>query len=519
MTRNPKIKNREHILSLAHKIKEEGKKIVLVYGHFNVIHPGHIRFLNFAKSLGDQLIVAIVGQKDLKVTNEDDYYTQDDRALGVSSHEMVDGVHVLESSIVEFIKDLKPNFYVKGREFESKKNQIQDEISAIEHIGGKIIFSSGEVDRSNFKIQKFQNSFEAIHKRKFDFYKTCEKQEISLTKIQNHLSDFHQLKILVIGDTIVDQFVSCDTLGVSSEAPVLAIRELENREFIGGAAIIAQHIKSLGADCTFVSVLGEDHTASYVRKNLDDSMIKSFLLSDPSRPTTFKIRYMVENQKLLRVSRLKQHDISSDLEEKILTYLDQIQGFHGIIISDFVYGVITEKILHKIFEISRSKNIKVFGDVQCSSQLGDVTKFKNIELITPTEKEARIGLSDQSSGLEALAQNLIRTTNNRHVAITLGSQGILAYSHKEHTGEVISEYFSALEENPVDVAGAGDSVMSGYALGLCSGLSLMEASAFASCLAGISVSRIGNIPIKTDEIQNYIQEIINISSRQSKDND
>jgi bifunctional ADP-heptose synthase (sugar kinase/adenylyltransferase) len=186
----------------------------------------------------------------------------------------------------------------------------------------------------------------------------------------------------------------------------------------------------------------------------------------------------------------------------------KIENYHGIIISDFVYGVITPKIIDKIFDISKTKNIKVFGDVQCSSQMGDVTKFKNIELITPTEKEARIGLGDQNSSLEVLAHKLIKVTNNNNVVITLGSQGILAYTTNNHA-DIHSEYFPSLE-TPVDVAGAGDSVMSGYALGLCHGLNLMEATAFASCLAGISVSRIGNIPIKVDEIKQYLHEIMNI---------
>ena len=510
---NPKILELDQVITLADKTKKIGKKIVLCIGHFNVIHPGHIRFLNFAKKQGDLLVVAILDQKSIGVPNIDDYYSEDERAIGVASHEMVDAVYILKKSAISFINELKPNFYIKGREFENKQSLIKNEIEAVVSHKGQVLFSSGEVDHSNFKDTTFKNSFSAIHKRKLEFYKTCLKQDISLTKLMNSVSDFKKLNIMVIGDTIVDQFVSCDTLGVSSEAPVLAIREIENKEFIGGAAIVAQHVKSLGANCTFVSVLGDDYPADFVKQHIHEAGINTFLVTDPSRPTTYKIRYMVENQKLLRVSRLKQHDISTDLENKICDFLDSIEKYDGIIISDFVYGVITEKVLNKIFEISKTKNIKVFGDVQCSSQLGDVTKFQNIELITPTEKEARIGLSDQTSGLEALAHKLIKKTNNKNVVITLGSQGILTYSHKENSQDVESEYFCALEENPIDVAGAGDSVMSGYALGLCHGFTIMEASAFASCLAGISVSRIGNIPIKTDEIHNYIQEITNISNR------
>lgn len=514
--KNSKILNLNELLRLTKKMSEEGRRIVLCHGHFNVIHPGHLRFLNFAKKQGDLLVVSLMNQ-ELIADYSDDFYTEDERAEGVASLEMVDAVYVLEMGIVNFINNLKPTFYIKGREFENKKDEIVDEIVAVENNQGKVIYSSGEFDHSSFKIATFQNSFSAIQKRKLEFFKTCQKQKIVLPKLLEAIKQFNKLNILVIGDTIVDQFISCDMLGVSSEAPVLTIREIESKEFIGGAAIVAEHIRSLGAKCTFVSVVGTDTTSEFVKKTLFDSQIDSYLLEDPSRPTTYKIRYMVDNQKLLRVSRLKQHAISIEMEAKICAFLDEIKNVDGIIISDFVYGVITEKILDKIFEISKKKGIKVFGDVQCSSQSGDVTKFKNIELITPTEKEARIGLADQTSGLEVLAHKLINETNNKNIVITLGSQGILAYSKKENHANAESEYFPALEENPVDVAGAGDSVMSGYALGLCHGLNLMEASAFASCLAGISVSRIGNIPISSKEIHNYIQEIMNISSRHGKE--
>lgn len=500
MKNNSKIFSLDKLLAQANTLKSEGKKIVLCHGHFNVIHPGHLRFLNFSKKQGDLLVVSISQE------NSEDYYTQEERAIGVASLEMVDAVYILDVPITDFIHQIKPSFYIKGREFE--RGTVQDDVKAVEKNNGKVIFSFGDIEYSTLKLSNSQNYFKSICQKKETFLRTCSKQDISLNKLQHCIDDFNKLNILVIGDTIVDQFVSCDTLGVSSEAPVLAIRELESKEFIGGAAIIAQHIKSLGANCTFVSLIGDDSTGAFVQRSLLESEIKTELIIDPSRPTTFKIRYMVDNQKLLRVSRLQQHEMSADLETRVLNYLDNIENYHGIIISDFVYGVITPKIIDKIFDISKTKNIKVFGDVQCSSQMGDVTKFKNIELITPTEKEARIGLGDQNSSLEVLAHKLIKVTNNNNVVITLGSQGILAYTTNNHA-DIHSEYFPALE-TPVDVAGAGDSVMSGYALGICHGLNLMEATAFASCLAGISVSRIGNIPIKVDEIKQYLQEMMNL---------
>jgi len=508
MIKNAKILSFDKLLTMTNAARVNGKTIVHCHGHFNVIHPGHLRFLNFAKKQGDILIVSILDHKNIPSFIVEEYFQEGERAEGVAALEMVDAVYILEKPLVEFITNLKPHFYIKGREFENDQEKIADEIKAVEAVKGEVVFNSGEMDSSLFKVNRIGSSAKRKNNRKVDFHKLCNKQEISLSKLQEDINKFNKLNILVIGDTIVDQFVACDTLGVSSEAPVLTIRELESKEFVGGAAIIAQHVQSLGANCTFVSVIGDDHSGQYVVNNLDQAKIKKVLIKDPSRPTTFKIRYMVDNQKLLRVSRLKQHDIHTDIENEIIQYLNQIDHIDGIIISDFVYGVITENVLQKILDTAKAKKIKVFGDVQCSSQLGNVTKFKNIELITPTEKEARIGLSDQTSGLEALAQKLIKKTNNQHVVITLGAQGILAYSKTKSQKNVSSEYFPALEENPVDVAGAGDSVMAGYALGICSGLNLLEASALASCLAGISVSRIGNIPIKPDEIKQYIQEII-----------
>ena len=125
-------------------------------------------------------------------------------------------------------------------------------------------------------------------------------------------------KILVIGDTIVDQYVGCDALGMSSEAPVLVVRELESKEYLGGAAIVASHVRALGAQCHYISVIGEDVHADYVCEKLKASDVETHFFRDESRPTTYKIRYMVESQKLFRVSRLKEHKISTKVEDFII---------------------------------------------------------------------------------------------------------------------------------------------------------------------------------------------------------
>lgn len=502
-----KYKNTEELLEIKKNLEKEGRKLVLCHGHFNVIHPGHLRILNFAKEKGDYLVVSVLNDNDVVNSLKDEFFSQVERASGMNSLNMVDAVCLLPGTIKDFIENLQPHIYVKGREFEDHPEVIQEEIDAVSSYGGDLVYSSGEVQYSGKRIFSEEPNDSEESSQKVAFLKTCKKHDINIQSLKDQVEKFKKLKILVLGDTIVDQFVACDMLGVSSEAPVLAIRELKTKDFVGGAAIVAMHLKSLGAECTYMSVVGADQPAEFIRSEFNKAGVCHDLIEDVGRPTTFKIRYVVENQKILRVSRLNQNSISSKLENVLLEKLDALaDDFDGIVISDFVYGVITEKILNKICETAKAKNIKLFGDLQCSSQIGDVSKFKNFDLLTPTEKETRIAMGDYSSGLEKLAHNFLAKTNTKKLVITLGNQGLLAYSKPKNI--VVSEFFPAIESNPVDVAGAGDSLLSSYALSLCSDCSLLEASALGACVAAISVKRMGNIPISKSEINSYLDQLL-----------
>ena len=125
-------------------------------------------------------------------------------------------------------------------------------------------------------------------------------------------------RILVLGDTILDQFAGCEAVGMSAEAPVLVVKELQTRNFNGGAAIVASHIKALGAECEFLSVVGDDENAEIIKNKLREEKVKIHLIKDNSRVTTLKKRYLVENQKLLRVSKLDDHNLEKVVEDQII---------------------------------------------------------------------------------------------------------------------------------------------------------------------------------------------------------
>ena len=483
-------------------------EIALCYGHFNLIHPGHLRYLRHAKTLANKLIVAIVSDEDLSKNTKEHYFHEKERAESIANIQCVDNVVILNNlSLERLVEALKPKVLVLGREFEDKQpKQISSAIDLMKS-GGEVVFYAGETHYATSDLLH-DNVFDIEKNNRNKFNKVCQKHNITLKDIQDRLANFSNTKLLVIGDTIVDHYVACDALGMSAEAPVLVVKELENREFIGGAAIVASHVRSLGSSCHYISVVGEDSQASFVSETLNNQGIKTDIFYDSSRPTTYKTRYMVENQKLFRVSRIKDHKIPKEIEDKIVEKITLLAPkLDGIMISDFVYGVITNKILESITKLSEQFDFKLYGDLQCSSQVGKVTKFNDFDLITPTEKESRIALEDNESGIEWIANTLINNTNSKNMLIKLGSDGFIAYGNTKSSIE--RQNFPALVINPVDFAGAGDSLFAAMSVSLSSGASLIEASVIGVCMASLAVKEVGNTAITKEKLSNCIVDILN----------
>ncbi len=479
--------------------------IVLCYGHFNLIHPGHLRYLQHAKTLSTKLVVAIVSDKELDKDLFGQHFSEVERAESVANIQIVDNVVILSDYTLEgLIGIIKPEVLVLGKEFEQvQSKQIGLAIKAV-CSPSKVVFHAGETHYSTTNLL-YRNVSDIEISSKNQLNKICNNYKITLRNLKDRLSCFSDSTLIVIGDTIVDNYVACDALGMSAEAPVLVVKELENREFIGGAAIVASHIAALGAECYYISVTGKDRESDIVSKSLKKQGIIANLVVDKSRPTTYKTRYMVENQKLFRVSRIKDHKISKNIEQEIIDNLTVLApNIDGILVSDFVYGVVTQNILDTIVKLSKQFNFKLYGDLQCSSQAGKVSKFSGFDLITPTEKESRIALDDNESGIEWVATTLLKDTNSKSMLMKLGSDGFIAYS----SNLADRQDFPALSVNPVDVTGAGDSLFAAMSVSLSSGASLIEASVIGTCMASLAVKEVGNTPIANSKLSQYMSDIL-----------
>ncbi|SVC57292.1 uncharacterized protein METZ01_LOCUS310146, partial [marine metagenome] len=205
------------------KEKNASKKTVFISGKFEVLHPGHLRLFRFARELGDYLIVGVLSDKLAENQTQQLIVPEDLRVEGVQSNSDIDEVICIKDSVSECIKDLKPDYVVKGKEHESLFNE---ELEVVEEYGGRLVFSSGEVVFSSLNLIKNLSEIKPkIATLPLDY---LDRHEIEKKDLIETIQKFSELNICVIGDLIIDEYISCDPLGMSQEEPSIVVRPIDS---------------------------------------------------------------------------------------------------------------------------------------------------------------------------------------------------------------------------------------------------------------------------------------------------
>jgi len=153
--------------------------------------------------------------------------------------------------------------------------------------GGKILFHAGETHYASADL--LRDNLPNLHDQNIERYKqACDQQKIKTVELLACIDKFEEASLLVIGDTIIDQYVACDPLGMSAEAPVVVMRELDTREYAGGAAVVAMHVSALGAKCRFISIVGRDNNANLASQELDRLNVEYTLIEDSFPPNNIQ---------------------------------------------------------------------------------------------------------------------------------------------------------------------------------------------------------------------------------------
>lgn len=476
-------------------LKTQGRRrVVFVSGTFNIVHPGHLRLLRFASECGDFLVVGVLSNEIAQNAQLD----QNTRLEGVVAINWVDYAFVLTVHPEELIKALKPAVVVKGKEHE---NNLNPELEAVRSYGGQLLFGSGDTTFSSLEL--LQRESELInHSSIIRPASYIAHHGINVDCFTDVLQKIRALKVCVIGDVIVDEYIQCDPLGMSQEDPSIVVAPIMANKFLGGAGIVAAHASSLGArNVSFISVTGDDEAGRYVAAKLHEYGVKGDLLLDDSRPTTLKQRYRAGNKTLLRVSHLRQHKLNKTQQLQILEKVDAALAAADLLIfADFNYGVLPQELVDHISQKCTRQGVIMVADSQSSSQVGDISRFKNTVLLTPTEREARLALGNYEDGLVVLAEALRKKTNTKNVIITMGAEGLLVHAGSPDQTDWLTDRLAALNTAPKDTAGAGDCLLVCTAMAIAVGRSIWESVYLGSIAAACQVGRIGNIPLTAAEL-------------------
>jgi len=295
-----------------------------------------------------------------------------------------------------------------------------------------------------------------------------------------------RVQVLVVGDAMLDKFIAGRVTRISPEAPVPVVMFDHESHRLGGAANVAHNVTALGGRATLVSVSGQDDTAAMLAIACREAGIAPVLIGDSSRPTTTKVRIVTErNQQVARVDYEMDGEVTGEVEQRIVTTLQQHSSdASAIVVSDYLKGCVTAKVMQAVVAAGKSRGIPVLVD----PKIPHIDYYAGVSVITPNHHEAeiaanmRVRTDDDARGA---ARAFRERAGCEAVLMTRGDQGMWLLA-ADAEGSL-----PASAREVADVTGAGDTVIATMALAMAAGATLTEAARMANEAAGIAVAKFG----------------------------
>lgn len=489
-----KIKNRDELKQIIGP-RPRAKKVIMCHGTFDIVHPGHIRHLLYAHNKADILIASLTSDIHIEKANFRPFVPEELRAMNLAALEMVDYVIVDSNPTpLENLQYLQPDYFAKGYEYfnDGIHPKTKEELAVLESYGGEIIFTPGDVVFSSSRLIELEPPRIAAEKLQL----LMETEGVEIGDLRAAVAGFPEVRVHVIGDTIVDSYIYCTLVGGGTKTPTLSVKQEEQTDYIGGAAIVAKHLRQAGAQVEFSTIMGDDGLKDYVLQDLQRCGIECHVSIDSSRPTTQKQVFISQNHRMLKVDKLDNRPISDKILKKFQDTIASSQA-DAFVFSDFRHGIFGRHSIPQLIKSIPEKRLKV-ADSQVASRWGNILDFQNFDLITPNEKEARFALGDQDSVVRPLALELYRQAKCRCLMLKLGERGLLTY----RSNQVGRPHFNvdSFAQHVVDAVGTGDALLAYATLALASNKSEVIASILGSMAAAVACEREGNNPVDTQEV-------------------
>jgi len=476
------------------------KKIIMCHGNFDVVHPGHIRHLVFAKSKADILVVSITADLKIQKGIYRPHVPERLRAFNLAALEIVDYVIIDENKTsIKNISLIKPDFFAKGFEYSKKiPDETLKEKKTIESYGGEIIFSPGDIVYSSTKIINNQEPDIKTEKILSIFHE----HKINFKTIKDILHTKKKFKVHIIGDLIIDQYTNTSIISHQSKTPTPSVLFKNEVKYVGGAGIVALHLKKCGMETVFSSITGDDKNSKFAEDFLKTNKVKVNFLRDKNRITTEKNVVIANDYRMIKIDKVDNTPISLDSINFLKEKIKSVKA-HAIIFSDFRHGIFNKLSINDLTSaIKKNKKVLKIADSQVASRWGNICDFKNFDLITPNEKEARFSLGDQDSSISTLTRELYKKSNCKKLILKLGLRGTFVVDNLKKSNTFS---FPSLTGNLVDPVGAGDALLAYSTFGLLAAKSIVPASILGSLAAACQCENDGNSPIDKETIMKKIE--------------
>lgn len=493
-------------------LKQQGKKIILCHGVFDLVHPGHIIHFQEAKKLGDVLVVSVTAAKYVRKGPGRPYFDDEMRLKFLSAIECIDYVMLSENYTVDdIVEAVKPDLYVKGKEYAKPEDdltgKIDKEAALVRQYGGDMAYTQGQVFSSTRLINHALPALSQDVKEFMQDFST----KYMLADIKNYIEKMKDLKVLVIGDVIVDEYTYCSVQGLMSKDMGYSARYKYSEQYLGGSLAVAKHLASFNENVVLMGIVGmEKAIHSRILDELSNKMRVDLTYSEVFE-TIVKRRYVTLNEKREEINKIFAINnlptpmvIDEESMSKFKTNLkEKIGSFDVAILCDFGHGLID----HEVMEILQDK--AKFLAVNCqtnSSNYGKniITKYHRADVFALDQKELSLAFSDYRESEE---KNLIKLAEHFHSHgwLTQGSQGATDIENG------ILHKCPAFTLKVKDTIGAGDAFFSLASLAVAAGAPI-EVGTFVGNIAGaLAANIVGNKEsVEKVNVLKYASTLLNI---------
>jgi rfaE bifunctional protein kinase chain/domain/rfaE bifunctional protein nucleotidyltransferase chain/domain len=468
----------------------DGRKVVHCHGVFDLLHIGHIRHLEQANALGDVLVVTVTPDRYVNKGPHRPAFTEALRAEAIAALDCVDYVAINRwPTAVEAIHLIRPDIYVKGSDYvdpeKDRTGGIVLEEAAIKSVGGQLAFT----DDIRFSSSNLINRHLSVLPREVSEYLASFRNRCRSEDVERYLEAARSLKVLVIGEAIIDEYQYCETIGKSGKEPILAARQVYGERFAGGALAVANHVAAFCDQVSLLTFLGRyDSQEDFIRQKLVGKIEKMFLYMEDG-PTIVKRRFVevYPFQKLFEIYVMNDGEDKANESQALCAKLGEVlPEYDAVIVVDYGHGMIGPKAVDLL--CSQARFLAVNTQVNAGNHgFNTTSKYQRADYICVSENEIRLDVRSRRRDLRDIVREVAEKLCCGRVVITQGRDGCLCYSKEEGFFEIPA--FATLV---VDRMGAGDAVFSVTALCTAQGAPIEVVGFIGNCVGAQKVAIMGH---------------------------